>query len=112
VERLRKALDRCFGRRPPEPDAAVRTLVVRQGRENILVPVAEVRYFKAARYLVEAHLGGGRQFLLDKPLDILERILPPRFVRTHRACLVDRNRIESYAHFKADVSPGREGCRA
>jgi len=97
-ERLRKALDRCFGRRPPEPEAAVRTLVVRRGREDILVPVAEVRYFKAARYLVEAHLVGGAQFLLDKPLDLLEKILPPKYVRTHRAYLVDRDRIESIAH--------------
>jgi two-component system response regulator LytT len=97
-ERLEKALDRCFGRRPPESRAAVRTLVVRQGRENVLIPVADVRYFKGARYLVEAHLDGGRQFLLDKSLDTLERILAPRFLRAHRAYLVAASRIASFAH--------------
>jgi len=98
LERLRKAIDRCFERKSPEADAAVRTLVARLGRENVLVPVAEVLYFKASRYLVEAHLAGGRQILLDKSLDSLEKILPSRFVRVHRAYLVDRNRIESFAH--------------
>ena len=97
-ERLNKALDRCFDRRPPEPGAEARVLVARQGRENILVPAAEVLFFKAARYLVEAHLEDGRQILLDKPLDRLEQILPSRFVRVHRSFLVDRERIASYAH--------------
>jgi two-component system response regulator LytT len=97
-ERLRKALDRCFERRPPDPDFAARTLVARRGRENILVPTAEVEFFKAVRYLVEAHLEDGRQILLDKPLERLEQILPSRFIRIHRSYLVDRNRIESFAH--------------
>lgn len=106
-ERLRQALDRCFGRNPAGPGSAAGTLVARLGRETILVPVAEVRFFKAVRCLVEAHLENGRLVLLDKPLDGLERILPPRFVRVHRSYLVDRARIESFGH----RGGGRYGLR-
>ncbi len=96
--RWKKALDRCFDRRPPDPGSEARLLVARRGRDNLLVPTAEVLFFKAARCLVEAYLEDGRQILLDKPLDQLEKILPSRFLRVHRSFLVDRDRIASYAH--------------
>jgi DNA-binding LytR/AlgR family response regulator len=95
-DRMRLALDRYFGR--AKGTAATRYLTFRKHNQTRLLPVADVVYLKAARYLVEANLADGRQELLEKPLHQLERILPEQFVRTHRSYLVRLDQVTSFEH--------------
>lgn len=73
-------------------------LVCRRGKENHLLPVSTIVYFKAARVLVEAHLINGDFELLEKPLNQLEDLLPNHFIRTHRSYIVNIHHIKSYRH--------------
>ena len=93
--RLRRAIDRYLGR-STEEHPAVKYLTGRKHSGYFVVPVDDVIYFKAANFYSEAVLTSGRSELLDKSLDRLGQILPPRFVRIHRSYLVDDRRIASF----------------
>ncbi len=96
-KRLGLAFERFFGRRKIEGKGAA-FLVVRKRNENFMVPVETIRYFKADGYLVEIHKQDGKIDLIEKSLNKLEQILPERFLRIHRSCIVDVGFISSYRH--------------
>lgn len=98
TQRLLTALQKAHG--APLPDAAVLAGIGREvrggGRTHLschergrllLVPVAEVLYFKADLKYVTARTVE-REFLLDEALTHLETEFADRFVRLHRAVLV------------------------
>jgi two-component system response regulator LytT len=95
-ERLQKALRRARARKPGP--ARAKYLVHRLGGENRLLPVEEVAYFKASRIFVEAHLAGGRQVLLEKHLNQLERVLPDYFLRIHRSYIINVRHVDHFGH--------------
>jgi two-component system response regulator LytT len=96
IERLRQAFDRYFGR--AEVPGSVKYLVFRKLREHKLLAVEDIAFFKAVRYLVEAHLENGKAEYLDKPLNRLEQILPKNFVRIHRSYIVNLHFVEAFLH--------------
>jgi two-component system, LytTR family, response regulator AlgR len=61
----------------------------------LLVPVAEVVYFKAELKYVTARTGA-REFLLEESLSQLETEFESRFLRIHRNCLVAREAIAGF----------------
>ena len=77
---------------------AVKFLSYRKNRQNFILPVKDVRYFKAAGIYVEAHLKDGTLEILEKKMDNLEMVLPKGFFRCHRSFMVDISTIESYCH--------------
>jgi len=96
-ERLRKALHRCLDSCREVPTAA-RYLVIRKSGRNQILPVENVLYIKAARYLAEIYTTEGRMEFLDKPLHRLEKILPMSFFRIHRSVIISLTQLESYCH--------------
>ena len=61
----------------------------------LLVPVAEVLYFKAELKYVTARTVD-REYLLDEALAHLETEFPERFFRLHRAVLVAKNALSGF----------------
>jgi two-component system response regulator AlgR len=61
----------------------------------LLVPVADVLYFKADQKYVTAHTRE-REYLLEESLAHLEAEFAKRFMRIHRNCLVARAAITGY----------------
>ncbi len=96
IERLRQAFERYFGR--AEIPGQIKYLVFRKRNEHILLAVENIAFFKAVRYLVEAHLENGKAEYLDKPLNRLEQILPKYFVRIHRSYIVNLHFVEAFLH--------------
>lgn len=94
LEALRKA-------RRVAPDAPALRELAPQGRRHLrclergrmlLVPVAEVLYFKAELKYVTARTAE-REYVLEESLAQLEEEFPERFVRIHRNCIVARSAI-------------------
>ena len=96
VERLQKAFDRFLGKSPAP--AHMKYLVHRLGRENRLLAIDKIVFFKAVRIFVQAHLQDGGKVLLDKHMNGLEHLLPDRFLRIHRSYIVNADWIECYQH--------------
>ena len=106
AQRLAAALGRLA---PPSPSqlAAVSALgqQVRGGGRThlssqergrlLLVPVADILYFKADLKYVTARTVE-REYLLDEALTHLEQEYPERFLRLHRAVLVARNALAGF----------------
>ena len=93
--RLKNAFDRYFGRSAGGPHT-VKYLTARKHSGFFVISVDDVLYFKAANFYSEAVLKSGRSEILDKSLDRLGQILPSRFVRVHRSCIVDSRQIASF----------------
>jgi len=98
AERLAAALKKAA--LAPLPDAALRQLAP-EGRRHLrcpdrgrvlLVPVAEVLYFKAEQKYVTARTAE-REYLLEESLTQLEQEFAARLVRIHRNCLVARDAV-------------------
>lgn len=70
----------------------------------LLVPVAEVLYFKADLKYVTARTQE-REYVLDETLTHLEEEFPERFIRLHRAALVARDALAGFerAHDEGDA---------
>jgi two-component system response regulator LytT len=96
-ERLQKALDKYF-HTAESRTTATRFIAVRKQNANYLYAVEEVCYFEAEGYLVKMHLKDGKSELIEKPLTRLVQILPKRFIRAHRSCVIDVNEVTSYRH--------------
>lgn len=96
-ERLATAFERYFGR-SQEKERTTKYLTVRKENQNVILPIKDIIYLKAAGIYVEAHLENGRVEILDKTMDRLGQILPARFIRIHRSYYVDISLIESYRH--------------
>jgi two-component system response regulator AlgR len=98
AERLAAALRKA---RPASLPAAVLRALAPQGRQQLrcsergrvlLVPVADVLYFKAEQKYVNARTAA-REYLLEESLAHLESEFAARFVRIHRNCLVARDAV-------------------
>jgi two-component system response regulator AlgR len=74
----------------------------------LLVPVAEVIYFKAELKYVTARTGA-REFLLEESLSQLETEFEDRFLRIHRNCLVARAAIVGFEREHETSSADAEG---
>jgi len=110
AERLAAALKKAAP--APLPDTALR-LLAPQGRHHLrcpergrvlLVPVADVLYFKAEQKYVTARTAA-REFLLEESLAHLEQEFAARLVRIHRNCLVARDAVVGCAREPAGDPP-------
>jgi two-component system LytT family response regulator len=85
LDQLRARLAICEPAREP--------LAIRDGQRIVYVPVETIDWACAASYYVEIH-AAGRQYLHRETMQRLAATLDPdRFVRIHRSCLVNRDRI-------------------
>ncbi len=112
AERFERALDRARARlgqrslpaglaaeaRPPEQRPP--RIVVKDGAKVHVIPVEKLDYVEAQGDYVALH-SGGRSFLKQQPISVMEAQLDPaRFVRVHRSAIVNLERItriEPYA---------------
>lgn len=108
-ERFETVLDRVaslIARREPQPLGDVRPagplqrIVVKQGSDIQVVPVAKIDYVEAADDYVTI-AAGGKKLLKQQTIGELEAQLDPRrFVRIHRSCIINLDRlakVEPYA---------------
>jgi two-component system response regulator AlgR len=72
----------------------------------LLVPVAEVLYFRADQKYVTARTRE-REFLLEESLNHLEQEFGGRFLRVHRSCLVARDAVAGFGRERG--AEGGEG---
>ncbi len=84
AERLSRALARARERRAGEMRLVIRSL----GRTDIL-PVRQVVRIAGADDYAEVTVSDGATYLHSETLDVLEKRLPPTFVRVHRSHLVN-----------------------
>lgn len=96
-ERLRIAVEK-FLDQYQQSQSPIERISLRKDNKNIVVPVNDIKYFKAAGIYVEVYLKNGQNELLDKTMDQLEQELPPDFFRAHRSVIVDVTQIKSYYH--------------
>ena len=111
AQRLRAALQKVSGQRPDSALFAGIGQAVRGGGRThlschergrlLLVPVAEVLYFKADLKYVTARTVE-REYLLDESLTHLEEEFPERFLRLHRAVLVARSALAGFEKAAGD----------
>jgi Response regulator of the LytR/AlgR family len=115
IERFTAVLDRAAGlieRNEPQPIAAVATevrerakgtlqrIIVRQGSEIEVIPVARIDYVEASDDYVTI-AAAGKKHLKQQTIGELELQLDPRrFIRIHRSCIINIDRlarVEPYA---------------
>lgn len=96
IDRLKLAFDRYLGL--TSRTGNTKYLIARKNNKNLLIPIDEVVYLKADRYLVEAHLANQKVEIIDKPLNDLENILPEKMLRIHRSFIVNVEFIQSFEH--------------
>jgi two-component system LytT family response regulator len=112
AERFERALERAkarLGQRIPAvelsgvaraPEQQPQRVVVRDGTRVHVIPLEKLDYVEAQGDYVALH-SGGRHFLKQQPISVLESTLDPsRFVRVHRSTIVNLERItriEPYA---------------
>ena len=112
AQRLLVALQKVQGAQPAPPEllASVGRAVRGGGRTHLsclergrllLVPVAEVLYFKADLKYVTARTVD-REYLLDEALTHLESEFAERFIRLHRAVLVARTALAGFEKAAGD----------
>ena len=111
AQRLLAALQKVPGHRPdPRQMADLGQSMRGSGRTHLschergrllLVPVAEVLYFKADLKYVTARTRD-REYLLDEALTHLEEEFADRFIRLHRAVLVARNALAGFEKAAGD----------
>jgi two-component system LytT family response regulator len=86
----------------------VERLVVATPAGELVIPVAEIDWIGADDYYARLHVGA-KSYLLREPLGSLEtRLDPSRFVRIHRAAIVQLDRIRE---LRGDEVMLRDGCR-
>ncbi|WIM06880.1 MAG: LytTR family DNA-binding domain-containing protein [Candidatus Nitricoxidivorans perseverans] len=79
---------------------------VERGRV-LLVPVADVLYFKADQKYVTARTSA-REFLLEESLAHLEQEFGDAFLRIHRNCIVARSAVAGFAREHGGTDEGSE----
>lgn len=76
----------------PSPPARDK-LTIRDGQRIVVVPIETIDWIEAASYYVEIHVAG-RVYLHRETMQRLSETLDrDRFLRIHRSCLVNRERI-------------------
>jgi DNA-binding LytR/AlgR family response regulator len=98
-EDLRNSLYRYFNK-VKNREIQTQYISTRNGNKNILIPVEDIIYFKAADVYVEAYLENGETKLLNKTMDRLEQLLPSEFFRIHRSYITAIPHIHSYSKAK------------
>jgi two-component system response regulator AlgR len=87
-----------------------KNICARLGGRISLIPVDDVRYFRADQKYVSVRHGGGID-LIDEPLKDLEREFAPAFVRIHRNALVALQYVESVGRDdKGQLQVHLRGC--
>ena len=82
------------------PKKEITTIPVKLGDRMLFVKIEEVVYFSADEKYVTLHTKEGKTHLCDMPLKSLEEKLGDKFLRIHRALLVNVSRIrEIDKHF-------------
>lgn len=113
ARRLKDALEkarRAFAL-PPEivrgihPEGRRHLSCAERGRV-LLVPVAEIVYFRAEQKYVTARTVG-REYLLEESLVQLEQEFPQRFVRVHRNCIVAQAAVAGFARSHEGETDGQ-----
>lgn len=93
--RLRLAIDRALGRAGREQGRA-RHLAVRHAGAVELVEFERVLAIRGADDYAELLMDSGATRLHEKTLAQLERLLPARFIRTHRSWIVNLDRVRGW----------------
>ncbi len=90
----------------------VERLVVSSGESDLIIPVAEIDWIGADDYYARLYLGA-KTYLLRESLSSLEmRLDPSRFVRVHRAAIVQLDRLrELRSAARGDEAILRDGSR-
>ena len=71
----------------------IEVLVVPTGESDLVIPAAEIDWIGAEDYYARLHVGT-KTYLLRESLSSLEtRLNPSRFVRIHRAAIVQLDRV-------------------
>ena len=81
------------GVRPAEPAATPRHLVIGTAQGQRVVPLDDVDWIGADDYYVAVHVGGRRHLLRESMASLESRLDRTRFVRLHRAAIVNVGRI-------------------
>jgi two-component system, LytTR family, response regulator len=77
----------------PAPDAAPRTLTLRDGARAVFLREDEIDWIEAQDYYVEIHAGSAAHLHRETLQDLEARLDPARFVRIHRSAIVRIDRI-------------------
>ncbi len=94
MERIKLSFNRYFDFNGNERQVHTKFLTTRSGDVRKIIAVDDIVYFKSAGIYVDAKMKDGGTTTLDKSLENLDQILPPRFRRTHDSFLVDVNQIK------------------
>lgn len=95
AERLSRALARAKDARAGEARLVIRA----QGRTDI-VPIGVIVRLSGAGDYVEVTTAGGQTYLHDEKLNILEKRLPPSFMRVHRSHIVNMVHVAQLRHLE------------
>jgi two-component system, LytTR family, response regulator len=114
AEAIAQARARLAGAAPPAPPAATLAvaarppgqhagrLLVRDGARVHVIPVEQVDWIEARDDYVEIH-AGGRSWLKPQTLgDIANSLDPARFVRIHRSCVLNVERLAKLELYARD----------
>jgi len=94
IERLKAAFRRLKSSHALD-GYAVKYLSVKTGFEIRIIPIEDIRYFKADNIYTELHLSDGRVVIHDKSIKQLIPLLPANYFRIHKSYLVDTGKIET-----------------
>ncbi len=84
------------------PKKEITTIPVKLGDRMLFVRIDDVSYFSAEEKYVTIHAKDGKTYLCDFPLKSLEDKLGEKFLRIHRALLVNVSRIKEIdKHFSS-----------
>ncbi len=90
AQALAEQLAATFGR---APDAAPRTLTLKDGARAVFLREDEIDWIEAQDYYVEIHAGSAAHLHRETLQDLEARLDPERFVRIHRSAIVRIDRI-------------------
>jgi two-component system LytT family response regulator len=94
--RLREAIARAKQRRRTRAQTAhpVTRFVVRRGTVTQVVHVGDIDWIEGADYYARIHSGGASHLIRQTLAQLLTKLDPARFVRTHRSAIVNVDRIK------------------
>jgi two-component system LytT family response regulator len=90
AQALAEQLAQTFAR---VPDAAPRTLTLKDGARAVFLREDEIDWIEAQDYYVEIHAGSAAHLHRETLQDLEARLDPARFVRIHRSAIVRIDRI-------------------
>jgi two-component system response regulator LytT len=94
AERLKAAFKRLQSSHALDGHA-IKYLSVKKGSAVQVIPTENIRYFKSANIYVELHLKDKQKVIYDKPIKLLEPLLPANYYRIHKSFVVNIDTIET-----------------